>query len=104
MERQVVEPGDKLVEVAAGIRSGGLWPHVDEESPKIAHTICDADPGAKNECRTLRGNRPDEFERCHRARRWIFDALPYLVRQLSVFNRLPTEGYTQGGKFWVKRR
>jgi hypothetical protein len=29
---------------------------------------------------------------------------PYLARQLSVFNRLPTEGYTQGGKFWVRRR
>jgi hypothetical protein len=23
---------------------------------------------------------------------------------MSVFNRLPTEGYTQGGKFWVGRR
>jgi hypothetical protein len=23
--------------------------------------------------------------------------------QLSVFNRLPTEGYAQGGKFWVRR-
>jgi hypothetical protein len=23
---------------------------------------------------------------------------------LSVFNRLPTEGYTQGGKFWVRSR
>jgi hypothetical protein len=23
---------------------------------------------------------------------------------LSVFNRLSTEGYTQGGKFWVRRR
>jgi hypothetical protein len=23
---------------------------------------------------------------------------------LSVFNRLPTVGYTQGGKFWVRRR
>jgi hypothetical protein len=23
---------------------------------------------------------------------------------LSVFNRLPTEEYTQGGKFWVRRR
>jgi hypothetical protein len=21
---------------------------------------------------------------------------------MSVFNRLPTEGYTQGGKFWVR--
>jgi hypothetical protein len=29
---------------------------------------------------------------------------PYLARQLSVFNRLPTEGYTQGGKFWVRER
>jgi hypothetical protein len=26
------------------------------------------------------------------------------TRQLSVFNRLPTEGYTQGGKFWARRR
>jgi hypothetical protein len=25
-------------------------------------------------------------------------------RQLSVFNRLPTEGYTQGGRFWVRGR
>jgi hypothetical protein len=24
-------------------------------------------------------------------------------RYLSVFNRLPTEGYSQGGKFWVRR-
>jgi hypothetical protein len=47
---------------------------------------------------------PGELERCQRVRRWIFDALPYLARQLSVFNRLPTEGYTQGGKFWVRRR
>jgi hypothetical protein len=47
---------------------------------------------------------PGELERCHRVRRWIFDALPYLARQLSVFNRLPTEGYAQGGKFWVRRR
>jgi hypothetical protein len=23
---------------------------------------------------------------------------------MSVFNRLPTEGYTQGGKFWVRGR
>jgi hypothetical protein len=38
------------------IRSGSLWLHVDEESPKIAHNICDADPRAKNECRALRGN------------------------------------------------
>jgi hypothetical protein len=44
MERQVVEIVDELVEVATGIRSGNLWPHVNEESPKIAHTICDADP------------------------------------------------------------
>jgi hypothetical protein len=25
-------------------------------------------------------------------------------KQVSVFNRLPTEGYTQGGKFWVRER
>jgi hypothetical protein len=56
MERQVVKPVNEFVEAAAGIRSGGLWLHVNEESLKIAHTICDADPRAKNECRTLRGN------------------------------------------------
>jgi hypothetical protein len=56
MERQAVEPINELVEVAVRIRSEGLRPHVDEESPKIAHTICDADPRAKNECRALRGN------------------------------------------------
>jgi hypothetical protein len=27
------------------------------------------------------------------------DAHPYLARQLSVFYRLPTEGYTRGGEF-----
>jgi hypothetical protein len=31
-----------------------------------------------------------ERELTYLARRWIFDALPYLARQLSVFNRLPT--------------
>jgi hypothetical protein len=56
MKRQVVEPVDELVEVAVKICSEGLWPHVDEESLKVAHTIYDADPRAKNECRTLRGN------------------------------------------------
>jgi hypothetical protein len=53
---KVIEIVDELVEVAAEIRNGSLWLHVDEESLKIAHTICDADPRAKNECRALRGN------------------------------------------------
>jgi hypothetical protein len=56
MERQVVELIDELVEATARIRSEGFWPYVDEESPKVARTICDANPRAKNECRTLRGN------------------------------------------------
>jgi hypothetical protein len=56
MDWQVVEIIDKLVEVAAKIRHGSLWLHVDEESPEIAHTIYDADPRAKNKCRALRGN------------------------------------------------
>jgi hypothetical protein len=56
MERQVVELVDELVEAAARIRSEGFWPHVDEESPKVIRTICDADPRAKDECRTLGGN------------------------------------------------
>jgi hypothetical protein len=56
MNRQVIEIIDDLVEVAAGICRGSLWLHVDEESMKVARTICDADPRAKNECRALRGN------------------------------------------------
>jgi hypothetical protein len=66
---------------------------------ETARTICDADPRAENKSRALRGHNSGELERCHRVRRWIFDALPYLARQLSVFYQLPTEGYTRGGKF-----
>jgi hypothetical protein len=73
--------------------------HVDDESTKIARTICDANPRAENECRALRGHSTGELERCHRVRRWIFDAHPDLARQLLVFYHLPTEGYTRGGKF-----
>jgi hypothetical protein len=47
----------------------------------------------------LGGHSTGELGRCHRVRRWIFDAHPYLARQLLVFYRLPTEGYTRGGKF-----
>jgi hypothetical protein len=56
MDRQVTEVIDELVKVAVKIRHGSLWLHVNEESPEIAHTICDADPRAKNKCRALRGN------------------------------------------------
>jgi hypothetical protein len=56
MDRQVVEIINELVEVTVRIRRRSLWLHVDEELPKIAHTICDADPRAKNKCRALRGN------------------------------------------------
>jgi hypothetical protein len=44
VERQVVEPVDELVKVAAEIRSEGFWLHVDEESPETVRTICNADP------------------------------------------------------------
>jgi hypothetical protein len=27
-----------------------------------------------------------------------------IIHTLSVFNRLPTEGYAQGGRFWVRER
>jgi hypothetical protein len=73
--------------------------HVDDESTKIARTICDANPRVENERRALRGHSTGKLERCRRVRRWIFDAHPYLARQLSVFYRLPTERYTRGGKF-----
>jgi hypothetical protein len=56
MDRQVVEIINKLVEVAMKTRRGSLWLHVDEESMKIARTICDANPRAKNKCPALRGN------------------------------------------------
>jgi hypothetical protein len=66
---------------------------------KIAHTICDANPQAENNRRAVRGHSSGELEQCHRVRWWIFDALPYLASQLSVFYWLHTEGYTRGGKF-----
>jgi hypothetical protein len=66
-------------------RRGSFQLHVDDESTKIARTICNANPQAENERRALRGHRTGELERYHRVRRWIFDAHPYLARQLSVF-------------------
>jgi hypothetical protein len=99
MGRQVVEIFDELVEVAMKTRCESFRLHVDDESMKIASTICDTNPQAKNERRALRGHNTGELEGCHRVRRWIFDAQPYVARQLSVFYRLPTEGYTRGGKF-----
>jgi hypothetical protein len=99
MGRQVVEIIDELIEVAMKTRCESFQLHVDDESMTIACTICAVTPRAENERRALRGHSTRELERCHRVRRWIFDAHPYLVRQLSMFYRLPTEGYTQGGKF-----
>jgi hypothetical protein len=66
---------------------------------KIARTIYDANPQTENKHRALRVHSIGELERCHRVHRWIFDAHPYLTHQLSVFYRLPTEGYTRDGKF-----
>jgi hypothetical protein len=66
---------------------------------KIACAFCDADPRAEKEHRALEGHGTSELERSHRVRQWIFDAHPYPAHQLSVFYRLPTEGYTRGGKF-----
>jgi hypothetical protein len=99
MGRQVVEIGDELVEVAMKTCCESFWLHVDVESTKIARTICDANPRAENKRCALRGHNTGELERCYRVRRWIFNAHPYLARQLSVFYRLPTKGYTRGGKF-----
>jgi recombinational DNA repair protein RecR len=56
MDRQVVEIIDELVEIATKIRHGSLCLHVNEESPEIAHTICDANPRAKNKSHALSGN------------------------------------------------
>jgi hypothetical protein len=59
-------------------RRGSFRLRVNEESTETTRTICDADPRAKNKRRALRGHFTSELERCHRVRRWIFDALPYL--------------------------
>jgi hypothetical protein len=99
MGRQFVEIVDELIEVAIKTRYESYRLHVDDESTKIARTIYDANPRAENERRALMGHSTGELERCHRVCRWIFDAHPYLERQLLVFYRLPTEGYTRGGKF-----
>jgi hypothetical protein len=99
MGRQAVEIVNELAEVAMKTHCESFRLHVDDESMKIARTICDANPRAKNERRALRGNSTGKLEGCHRVRRWILDAHPYLARQLSVFYCLPTEGYTRGGKF-----
>jgi hypothetical protein len=99
MGRQVIEIIDELVEVAIKTRYESFRLHVDDESTKIARTICDANSRAEHEHRALRGDNTGELERCHRVGRWIFDAHPYPARHLSVFYRLPTEGYTRGGKF-----
>jgi hypothetical protein len=82
MGRQVIEIVDELVELAMKTRCENFWLHdVDGEPTKIARAVCNADSRAEN-------------ERSHRVCQWIFNAHPYLVRQLSVFYRLPTEGYT----------
>jgi hypothetical protein len=99
MGRQVIEIVDELSEVAMKTRCESFRLHVDDESTKIARTICDSNPRAENERRAVRGHSTGELEGCHRVRRWIFDAHPYLAHQLSVFYRLSTKGYTRGGKF-----
>jgi hypothetical protein len=100
MGRQVIEIIDELVEVTMKTRCKSFQLHdVDGEPTKIARAVCDADPQAKNERRALVGHGTSKLERCHRIHWCIFDAHPYLARQLSVFCRLPTEGYTRGGKF-----
>jgi hypothetical protein len=100
MGRQVVKIVNELVELAMKTCCESFRLHdVDGEPTKITRAVCDADPRAENERRALRGHDTGELERSHRVRRWIFDAHPYLARQLSVFYRLPTEGYTRDGKF-----
>jgi hypothetical protein len=59
-------------------------PGVGDVAIEAALTIGNADPGVEDEGGALlRYN--SRVERCHRVHQWIFDELPYLVRQLSVF-------------------
>jgi hypothetical protein len=100
MDQQVIEIVNKLVELAMKTCCKSFRLHdVDGESTEITRAFCDADPQAEYERPALGGHDSGELEQCHRVRRWIFDAHPYLARQLSVFYRLPTEGYTRGGEF-----
>jgi hypothetical protein len=66
---------------------------VGGESAKTARAISNTGPRTKDEGRALRVHGAGELEHCHRVLRRIFDAFPYLARQLSMFYRLPTEGY-----------
>jgi hypothetical protein len=95
MGSQVVEIVDELVELTMKTRCESFRLHdVDGEPTKIARAVCDADPRAENERRALGGtalvNLNEAIE---------FAGGSSMARQLSVFYRLPTEGYTRGGKF-----
>jgi hypothetical protein len=93
---------DEIVEPCGGcLRLDGI---VDDVPTKAVRAVGDADPRAKNERRALREHGTEELEKNHQVLQGISHAPPYLARQLSGFIRLPTEGYTQGGRFWVGMR
>jgi hypothetical protein len=71
---------------------------------ETACAVGNADPRAKNKGCALWEHGTGELEKSHRVLQRISDALPYLARQLPGFIRLPTKGYTQGGRFWVRMR
>jgi hypothetical protein len=50
------------------------------------------------------GDSPASFQPFGLVRSGVDDLVQGTWNTLSVFNRLPTAGYTQGGKFWVKGR
>jgi hypothetical protein len=62
MGRQVIEIIDELIEVAIKTRCESFRLHVDDESMKMACTICDANPQAENKRRALRGHNTGELE------------------------------------------
>jgi hypothetical protein len=63
MGRQVIEIIDELVEVSMKTRCESFRLHdIDNEPMKIACTVCDTDPRAKNKRRALRGHSTGELE------------------------------------------
>jgi hypothetical protein len=100
MGRQVIEIVDELVELTMKTRCEGFWLHdVDGEPMKIARSIYDIDPRAENERRALGGttlvnlNDAIEFTGGSSMRTPIWRA------SCQCCYRLPTKGYTRGGKF-----
>jgi hypothetical protein len=62
MDRQIIKIIDELVEVSMKTCCETFRLHVNDESMKIARTICDANPRAENKRHALRGHHTGELK------------------------------------------